>query len=172
MTGTSAPDPDARDARARRPWLRGVLVAGLLTLLLVALIRGGHKDPEPQPEEEPDFLHGVEIPLPATPHKDLQEEARGMYVLEIRNGTFNLELQREGRFRFLSRLQGKELREATGTWNLVGSRLTMSYQQIDGKPVESPTVVRNVYTGTTIQLRETGLDFPVVLTKRTMLRER
>ena len=175
MTGTEARPPEAGDdtgAPSReRPWWMYTLGVVALAGLGFVLIKGGTKDPAPKPPA-PEFSGGLDIQLPETRHRDVQEEARGVYMLENDQATISLELQREGRFRFLSRMQGKELREALGSWNLVGNRLTMKYETIDGKAIDPPTLVRNVYRIRTIQLRETGLDFPVVLTKRTVIRDR
>lgn len=168
----SAPDPESRRAPA---WKRGGLGVRLLGVLLLGalafvLIRGGEQPPPETPAPPPDDL--IHIPLPPTPHKDVLEQARGIYMLESEQATFSLELLSEGRFRFSSRMQGQKQRRATGTWNLVGTRLTMVYRRVDDAPVEKASVANNVHRGKTIELRETGLDFPVVLTKRTMIRGR
>jgi hypothetical protein len=176
----SSPDSTAPNAApggaaraAGRGRMRLVVGAFALAALLFFLIRGNDPRREEAPEEEPPAARQpVQIPLPKTPHKDLQVEAQGLYLLENDVATFTLELQAESRFRFLSRMSGQEPRIATGTWNIVGNRLTMAYREIDGKALEEATLVRNVYQGDSIVLRETGLPYPVVLDKHTVLRQK
>lgn len=169
MSTTDASGPDAA-AKKPLPWWR----AGLSLLLLgglVFVLMGGEGTP---PTEEPAPLREeeVRIPLPPTPHKDVLDEARGIYMLESEQASFSLELLAGGRFRFSSRMRDQGQRRATGTWNLVGTRLSMVYRTVDDAPVENAAVVSNVHRGRTIELRETGLSFPVVLTKRAMIRQR
>ena len=60
-----------------------------------------------------------------------------------------------------------------GTWSLVGSRLTLAYTTINDKPLEDgPDVAVNLYRGSSIVLKDTGLPDDVVLNKRTMIRQR
>ena len=151
---------------------RLVLVALGLAVLAFLIARGSEEKPD-QPADEPTGYEDplAAVPLPETPHRDVLDEARGLYVLESEKARFSLELMREGRFRFLSRFVGKEQREAHGKWNLVGSRLTMVYERVNGAPPEGSAEVVNRYRGSSIELLNTGLDFPVVLQKRAMLKQ-
>ena len=80
-------------------------------------------------------------------------------------------------WRIRSRLarEGKPLREATGTWNLVGTRLTLAYQHVPGQPritKANPEIVVNAWYGRSIELKNTGSATPIILRKRTALRQK
>jgi len=142
-----------------------------LGIVVLFLVRGNEPEVEkPEPEAEEAF---VRVPLPATPRKDRLKEAHGIYILENDKARFSLELQPNARFRFLSQVTGRARRDATGTWSLVGSRLTLAYTHVNGERIEDgPQVAVNVYQVSAIELKETGLSYPVVLKKRTMIRQR
>jgi len=158
--------------RGEPPWKRIAFVAVALATLVFFLVQGGEQ-PAEKPVQDSARLRDplLDVPMPATPHKDVLDEARGMYILENDQVRFSLELAEGGRFHFVSRMTGQPTREASGSWNLVGNRLTMSYALVNGKPFEGDPIV-NVYRGRSIELLDTGLDFRVILEKRTMLRKR
>ncbi|MDJ0523626.1 MAG: hypothetical protein QNJ90_16265 [Planctomycetota bacterium] len=145
-----------------------LLALGILAFFLA-------RDQQPAKDDEPvdPGVEEIRIPLPKAPDPEpLHEQARGVYQLDAPGARVSLELMRGRRFRFLS-TRGDEQREASGTWSLTGNRLVLAYKEIGGKPVgEEPMVVANVWTGRTIELKDTGLPGRVVLTKRAMIRQR
>lgn len=143
-----------------------------LALCLVLLACGGDPEPDtPPPPAEPDTGE-IRIPIPEPKRKPLHEQARGVYQLEAPRLRVSLELMRGRAFRFLS-TSGDERREATGTWSLTASRLTLAYTHMNGKSMGAePLVVVNVWRGRTIELKDTGLPGRVILTKRAMIRQR
>lgn len=162
---------------SRTRWLLTVL-AGLV--LLGFLVSGGHeRNDDPPPAigaEEAEGDTTVRMPMPGPAEvKSAMEEARGLYTLKARDRTFTIDLMEQRRFRFVVAITGKPLREATGTWTLVGNRLTMSYTQVPGRPEitpANPDVVTNVWRGTTIELKDPSFLTPVILRKRTAIRQK
>lgn len=118
----------------------------------------------------------VSFPMPPPPPGQTPEElARGFYALNAGAHRFLLHLQEEQRFRFVSSIDGAVKREGTGTWALAGPVLTLTYTRVTGQPAiteETPQVARNHWSGRTIELGDTGLEKPVVLSKRTVLLQR
>ncbi len=158
-----------------RGWLRPILILVCLGVVAFFVVSSG-EDPAPQSPEGEASKPGdfdVNIPLPSMPEAEpIATQARGAYVLETAEARVSLELMKGRHFRFIS-TRGAKVREAVGTWSLAGRRLTLAYTHIDGAPVgQEPTVVANVWNGTTIELRDTGLPGRVILTKRTMIRNR
>jgi len=146
------------------------LVLLALGLLAFFLVHGAEPKPPPAPTTE---APGVRVALPKSPRPDRLREATGIYILENDRARFSLELMPGGRFRFLSHLQGREARQASGTWSLVGSRLTLVYERINGEALpDGPEVAVNLYRASAVVLKDTGLPEAVVLKKRTMIRQR
>jgi len=153
-------------------WKRLFVVLACLVILAVVLARGAEQAVAPK---ESDDLGNLDAPIPLPPMpkgKAPAVRARGAYQLLGSGFQVTLELMRGRNFHFLS-TRGRDVREATGTWSLTGSRLTLAYREVDGTSVgEEPTIVVNEWRGTTIELKNTGLPGPVVLRKRTMIRGR
>ncbi len=163
-------------ATGKRPSLgvmkRLSVVAVCLLVLALFLARGSEEEAPPISAAEPGGPD-VRIPLPPLPDPEPPAvRARGAYQLARPGLQVTLELMRGRAFRFRS-TRGGDVREATGTWSLTGTRLTLAYRAVDGEPIgKEPTVVANEWRGTTILLKDTGLPGPIVLKKRTMIRGR
>ena len=154
------------------------LVIAVAGLLLAILILGGHEPTEPPASvssagEDRDPVH---IPMPGPAEvKSAMEQARGLYTLKARDRSFTIDLLAENRFRFVVAITGKPVREATGTWTLVGDRLTMTYTHVPGRSditPANPDVVTNVWRGTSIELKDPSFVTPVILQKRTAIRQK
>jgi len=152
-------------------WKRLAIVLVCLGILAFFLARGG--EPEAPVEDAGTGFEPILIPLPAPPEPEpVTERARGMYMLRAEDASVSLELMRDRTFRFLSTRKGA-VREGTGTWSLAGRRLSLAYTHIDGKAIEGdPVVVVNAWYGDSIELKDTGLEGRVILTKRAMIKQR
>ncbi len=155
----------------RTRWILVVLAA--LAGLGLFIGRGQMTDPDPEPEPT---VEDVRFPMPkAEPTKSQAEQARGLYTLQRGVNRFSLDLQSGSRFRLVSSKSGTPVLVALGTWSLTGTRLTLNYTAVEGRPEVSekdPQVAVNRWFGNTIELLETGLPGRVLLKKQTMLRQK
>lgn len=154
-------------------WLL-IALAGLVVVGIVAYATRDRSGPSiPAEYERPE---DVRIPMPGPERvKTAMEQARGFYTHKFADRRITLALDEESRFRLIVNRDDGVSHEAHGTWSLTGSRLTMAYHHVPGMasvtPAE-PQVVTNEWRKTAVVLRDSSQPHPVVLEKRTAIRQK
>jgi hypothetical protein len=158
---------------SRGRWM--ILVVVVLALVGLVISSGHVREDDPEPAPGP-TSGSVSFPMPdRDPVPGLAEQARGLYVLEGEGLRFSLDLRAGSLFNFVSTWGDKPKIEAAGTWSLTGTRLTLTYTWITGRSdisAEKPVIAVNVWRGKSVELLETGRKERVILSKRTVLRQR
>lgn len=154
-------------------WLL-IALAGLVVVGIVAYAtRDDSAKGVPAEYERPD---GVRIPMPTPePVKSAMEQARGFYTQKFADRRITLALDEGSKFRLLVNRDDGLTHEAHGTWSLTGSRLTMAYHHVpgmDGITADEPQIVTNEWRKTAVVLRDSSQPHPVVLEKRTAIRQK